>query len=269
MKQKTFPLITKSFNNISYTILENGFIECDLNWNFSDIVSPFYRLYFFIEGEAYVYNEEQMCKLEPGNVYLIPANVRFNYRCPSKGKKFYIHFELLVLPELSMFEGLRTILSVPYDKMILEMIPIYATDMSLGGLLHLKALLLEYVANLFDTAIKQENFEINYRGNFKQKKVIEYINQHLSSSLKIGEIAESLNLSATVLARTFKRDMGITIKVYIESLILKKSKMMLLDYSKPIYEIAESLDFCDAYYFSRFFKKWEHCSPREYRKKIQ
>jgi len=34
----------------------------------------------------------------------------------------------------------------------------------------------------------------------------------------------------------------------------------------PGWEVAEALGFTDPYYFSRFFKKYEKLSPREYRK---
>lgn len=34
----------------------------------------------------------------------------------------------------------------------------------------------------------------------------------------------------------------------------------------PVWEVAETLGFTDPYYFSRFFKKYEKLSPREYRK---
>ncbi len=268
MQKKTYPLLSKDFNEISYTILENGFLAGDAAWNYPQTVSPYNRIYFFIKGQAVIRSPKEEVRLTPGYVYLIPANSTYDYWCEDSMEKFYLHFEAQALPGLDMFKDLDQILALPYDEIVLDLIRVYASDPSLCGLVHLKALLLEYTAKFLTLATALPDFSINYSGYYQQKTALSYIDTHLSTQLKIEEIATACNLSPSALARSFKEDIGIGIKRYIELQILKQSKYMLLDSAKSIREIADAFDFCDAYYFSRFFKRFEKVPPREYRKRV-
>ena len=49
---------------------------------------------------------------------------------------------------------------------------------------------------------------------------------------------------------------------------LEKAKEYIRQGNK-IYEIAQKVGFDDVSYFSRVFRKYEGCSPREYEKKLQ
>ncbi len=268
MEKKTYPLLTKDFNEIFYAVLENGFLKGDANWCYPNTISPYHRMYFFIDGEAVVRNKKEEVYLKPGFVYLIPANTTYDYQCHSTMEKFYLHFELQALPGLDMFKSLEQILAMPYDATTLDLIRVYASDPTIGGLVHLKALLLEHTAKFLTLAMALSDFFINYSGYYNQKEALAYIDANLSTQLKVEEIANALHLSPSVFARTFKEDIGVGVKRYIEMQILKKSKVMLLEQGKSIKEIADAFDFCDAYYFSRFFKKFEKVPPREYRKRM-
>ena len=48
--------------------------------------------------------------------------------------------------------------------------------------------------------------------------------------------------------------------------LAQRARQMLGHTDMPVWEVAETLGFTDPYYFSRFFKKYEKLSPREYRK---
>ena len=59
-----------------------------------------------MDGEAYLENEEERVELLPGNVYLVPAECRYSYVCPSTMQKFYIHFTMELLPGVDLFSHL-------------------------------------------------------------------------------------------------------------------------------------------------------------------
>lgn len=80
-------------------------------------------------------------------------------------------------------------------------------------------------------------------------------------------MAKDMHVSYYSLSRNFKRDTGIGIKEYLEVMLLKKAKHLLLTTDLQLQEIANELQFCDPFYFSRFFRKYEKVPPREYRKK--
>lgn len=53
----------------------------------------------------------------------------------------------------------------------------------------------------------------------------------------------------------------------MEKQLLHQVKQLLLNSDMSISQIAEKLHFCDAYYLSRFFRKFEKETPRDYRMK--
>ena len=66
--------------------------------------------------------------------------------------------------------------------------------------------------------------------------------------------------------RRFKQYTGTTIFAFLEKYRIEQSKKLLKSRQFTIAEIAENLGFCNAFYFSRVFKKHEHITPREYQK---
>ncbi|MFI3236841.1 MAG: AraC family transcriptional regulator [Lachnospiraceae bacterium] len=260
-----FPSLVQEFNRLNFNILENGLYIGDTNWSFRDIVSSYNRMYFFMEGSAYIENESGRHYLQPGYIYMIPAGTTYNYVCTSKMQKFYLHFELHLLPGVDLFEGITHYLSIPFQASVLdEMLELSSSD-SLSDILYLKATLLQFVAKFMSTAYEKEDFSTYFLGYYKQKDVLDYIKSNLSSSLKIQSIAEALDRPYHTLSRNFKQDTGMGIKSYIEKRLLQRAKSLLLSTNLSIAEIANELSFCDAYYFSKFFKKAEAVSPSEYR----
>ena len=68
------------------------------------------------------------------------------------------------------------------------------------------------------------------------------------------------------LRRIFKSAVNTTPVKYINYLRLEKAKNMLINSNYSVNEIAFSVGFEDAYYFSRLFKKEIGISPSEYKK---
>ena len=55
----------------------------DSRWHFDDHSHNYNRLYFILDGHGYLYNDKERVDLVPYNIYLIPANSTYNYRCDS------------------------------------------------------------------------------------------------------------------------------------------------------------------------------------------
>lgn len=78
-------------------------------------------------------------------------------------------------------------------------------------------------------------------------------------------IAEKLSLSANYMSDLIKRETGRSAQEHIQILIIERAKSELSTTSKSISEIAYSLGFDYAQYFSRQFKKRTGMTPNEYR----
>ena len=70
----------------------------DTNWNYDNVVSPFWRLYLVKSGEAKVFHHNKVFELKPGFLYLVPALTFSRYQCDTKMDQYYLHF-IEELPE--------------------------------------------------------------------------------------------------------------------------------------------------------------------------
>lgn len=266
MDARTFNLLNSDFNNLNFNILENGLFHGDHNWSFNDVVSSFNRMYFVISGNACIENDSTKYQLEPGKIYLIPAGSKNNYCCTSEVHKFYLHFQIHLLPGIDLFQGLEDVLACDYTEELLEQIIHHAENASLTDLLHLKSIFTSICARFYADALSRHNLLEKQSGFYRQERILHYVSENLTSKLRISDMAEYFNVPFYQLTREFKQDTGITLKEYIEKQLLHKSKNLLLNSNCSITQIAEQLEFCDAYYFSRFFRKFELESPKEYRR---
>lgn len=267
MSNQSFTLLNTDLNRLELRIIENGVFHGDKSWMFNDVVSSFSRLYFIRSGNAYIERDGHRCPLLPGRMYLIPAGSRYNYVCTSQIEKFYIHFELELLPGVDLFNGLRDYLDAPSPDGCPDSLISLAQNGSLSSLLRLKSIFLDIISGFLEQAVKEKEYGIDYAGFYKQHETLAYITAHLNAGLRVSQISQALGIPRHILSRGFRQDTGIGLKDYMEQLLLQEVKKRLLTTKQPLCSIAEELDFCDAYYLSRFFRKFEQVSPREYRQR--
>ena len=96
-------------------------------------------------------------------------------------------------------------------------------------------------------------------------KIKSYIESNIDSDISVTTIAKQFYLSETHVIRIFKEKYGITPKQYILKCKIDASKLLLLDTSLQIKEIAMTYHFSDSYHFSHTFKRFMGVSPEKYR----
>ena len=166
----------------------------DKSWMFNDVVSSFSRLYFIRSGNAYIERDGHRCPLRPGRMYLIPAGSRYNYVCTSQIEKFYIHFELELLPGVDLFNGLRDYLDAPCPESYPESLISLAQNGSLSSLLRLKSIFLDIISGFLEQAVKEKEYGIDYAGFYKQHETLAYITAHLNAGLRVSQISQALGI---------------------------------------------------------------------------
>ena len=96
-------------------------------------------------------------------------------------------------------------------------------------------------------------------------KAIEYMEQHYTEHISNKHLAKLCSISQDCFIRTFKMYYDTTPRQYILDLRIKKAKEMLVSHSRNVNEIAYSLGFESATYFSNMFKKKVGVSPNQYK----
>lgn len=88
---------------------------------------------------------------------------------------------------------------------------------------------------------------------------------YMSAGLTLGVIAEHSGLSRTYVSSLYKAATGQNVNEYLTALRIEKAKELLLDGHKKTHEVALSVGYRDANYFSALFKKRVGRSPSAYR----
>jgi AraC-like DNA-binding protein len=96
-------------------------------------------------------------------------------------------------------------------------------------------------------------------------RALEYIHDNYRKDIDINAIAENVGLSYSYLRKIFKDETGDNIINYINHIRVEESKRLLLQTGMTVKEIAHNLGYNNEQSFLRFFKKYEECSPGEYR----
>jgi AraC-like DNA-binding protein len=119
--------------------------------------------------------------------------------------------------------------------------------------------------NLFIELIFAPMHTIESKSAMIAQKIKQYIETNIDSDISVTTIAKQFYLSETHVIRIFRDKFGVTPKQYILKAKIDASKILLLDTSLQIKEIAMTYHFADSYHFSHTFKRFTGVSPEKFR----
>lgn len=101
------------------------------------------------------------------------------------------------------------------------------------------------------------------------------VDQHLADvvagrateMLEIRDFADQLHIHPTHLSNTIKLTTGHSPCYYFEARIMDVSRQLLRDTHRPVADIAANLTY-DPSNFTKFFKHFEGCTPKQYRERV-
>src|SRR5262245_37587793 len=96
----------------------------------------------------------------------------------------------------------------------------------------------------------------------------EYIQEHQTEELSLGEVARAVNMSTYYFCKSFKKVTGINFTDYVSRVRLEKAKNLLLNPNLRVSEIAYEVGFQSLTHFNRVFKKILGQSPTQYRAQL-
>jgi AraC-like DNA-binding protein len=263
MTGENYFLFENIINNVDLEILEHAHFIGDSTWNFKNISSPYNRLYLVMDGEACLKNSFHKVTLRPGNMYLVPVNSVYDYICNDYIEKFYIHFRLDLFAGRDIFESLKQCIELPYDTQDTINLVNKSKSMNVKDILSCKLSIYHCIFSFL--YFVTEDYSKHIITYIKYKDVFNYIKNNISAELKVQSVSEQVNIHPSSLARSFKKDLGISIKNYIDKMVVQIAKEKLVLTGLTVKQIAYFLRFNDEFYFSRFFKKHTGYSPKQYR----
>ena len=97
-------------------------------------------------------------------------------------------------------------------------------------------------------------------------RVILYMQDHLTESISVQQLADMVYVSKSYLSRAFKQKAGLSLMEYLNSLRMEAAKTMLAASNLNTEEIAYRTGYHSTKFFYRAFRAYTGMSTREYRR---
>jgi len=261
----SYQYIIDEWNALKLDTYVNNVLQVDDTWNYPDVKDSFNRLFIPINGEAFLKDDYGIYEMKNGQMYLIPADTRCTYLCESTFCMYCLHFNVELFPGTDLFAPFGQVRQLRCPQTRLESIRREVENESLEGVLHLKAILWQNVYEFFLDGVDAVGYLDMVKGLRKQKPVLDYLSEYLTAATRVEDIALALKMPVYRVSRTFRKDTGYGLKEYMERMLMQRARYYLMYTDIPVSEISEKLGFADPFYFSRFFKKSEKITPRDFR----
>ena len=268
MKEGRNLFLEQTMNRIDLSVSHSGDVRLGKTWRQENVQSPYSRLYYPYEGSGSLcFGNNEVIRMERGNVYLIPSGIKFSYACEEQMSKIYFHINVLKQDGYDIFFGMNRIGILPItEEKLLQLRNCYPRR-DLSDIWMVKSILYETVAALLQQYPEQSRRLVVYSPMVQQ--TIDYIREHLSIQLTVGELAERMFVSKSFLGKHFREEVGVPPSEYVDDQIFFAAQWQLLRTERSIAEISEQFGFCDQFYFSRRFKQKYGETPNRYRQKIR
>lgn len=95
------------------------------------------------------------------------------------------------------------------------------------------------------------------------------VNNHCRAERRLAFYADKICLTERYLGTVVRQTSGMTAKEWIDRAVTASAKVMLKHSGKQVSQIAEELNFPNASFFCKYFKRLVGCTPQEYREQGQ
>jgi len=277
----------------TFSLLHVDKVRLNEKWNYTHVVSPYFRIYYIDDGEGFILSGKEKCKLEKGYLYIIPSFTLCHLRCDHHLSQHFLHFFEESPQGISLFERDRKVMKVPARDMdianfkrLLEINPGRGINRSDNPKVYEKnvyymqelnrlvsdATLLEtqgIIYQLISRFIGSQQFSSGDPDPMPSKilEAINHIQLNLKDELTVSTLAGRANLHQDYFSRLFLRYTGERPLAYIHVKRIQRAQYLIATTRLSYTQIAEATGFETLPYFSKIFKKVTSLTPGEYRKR--
>ena len=248
-----------------------GWEKCGATHSYGPAVRNYYMLHFILKGQGHYYlnnkhyklNENQCFLTEPGTVTLYKAE-------PTNPWTYtWICFNGDYVPHLLKQSNLNTdnpIINLSCNQTIYEIIKEMLSyhQLTPANECYLQSKLYLIFAKLHE-ALQSVYNKVELNNSFYVTKAIKYNKKNTFTNLSVNDIARYLNISRSHLYALFKQELNTSPQQFLTNAKIANARELLSKTKIPIYSVALSCGYKNAFAFSRAFKQVTNISPREYR----
>lgn len=285
--------MTKRIFKYQFSLLHADYANLNHKWNYTGVISPYYRLYYIDEGEGCISNENESLQLTPGYLYLIPSFTFCNLHCQNTLGQYFIQFFEESTDGISLFQDNRVLMKVkasPLDienfKRMLTINPGRGINRSDNPIVYEKSIYYqEYqqlnhnqhlskhvetqgiILQLLSKFLSPETFR-KPPARHTPSKVLEamsYIQINLKNELSVRDLAQRANQHPDYFSRLFLKHTGERPIAYINEKRIERAQHLITTTEMLFEQIAIATGFESLPYFTRMFKKLTNITPGQYK----
>ena len=247
----------------TFTIHECGYHAHGSNWNYLDVLSPFWRLYHNDAPGCHVRFGRETFPLTPDRLLLVPDATLFDCVCKTRAPHLWLHFSPLQTTSAFPRRPTALPLTAPLRLLVESVIRARtAADSPLARqhLYHLCAALLHSTFASLDIPIAPEQPE-------RLDEILRFLHSQFAGDLSNTVLARRAVMAESVFIRWFKEHTALTPALYVQQARARQAAQLLALTDRTIEQIAADCGFPNRYYFTRVFRRHLGCGPAEYRKR--
>jgi len=278
----------------SFSLLNIDYVQLNKRWNYNNVVSPYYRIYYIDAGEGMISSPTENLVLKPGFLYLIPSFTICNLKCTTFLSQYFLQFFEESPSGVSLFKDNRRIMEIEASnidisifKSLLRINPGRGINRSDNPAIYEKEAFYKEYKGLNERMKTSVQFEsqgiilillsrfiesIRFKSINTSKipsvvlDAINYIQLHLDSTIPISDLAENANQNRDYFSRQFLKHTGQRPLAYIHVKRIERAQYLIVTTNKTLLDIAIETGFNNLPHFSKIFKKNVQITPGEYRK---
>lgn len=244
---------------------EVGWSRLKNPWNFTDVVSPFWRLYHNPEKGSHVEVDGRKIPIDPRQIVVIPAHRKFNCRGPRMTDHFWIHFTLTPTYGFRREEPFSIPLDAVLKSLLQEVMTLHDQPRRTGY----RRRVCHAAAALLHTTFARHPLQVQPPLPAPLKNVLQIIAHSPAADLSNPFLSRQAGMSVEGFIRWFKDHMHTTPAQHVLRTRLGHACRLLAYTDQTIDQIAADCGFPNRHYFTRVFTREFHTGPATFRKKHQ
>lgn len=285
--------MSKSTFKYSFSLLHIDYVKLNHNWNYNNVISPYYRLYYIDDGIGFISDSSRRLTLEAGYLYLIPSFTICNLNCDAYLSQYFIQFFEESPDGISLFTNNRSVMKLAATEIDITLIKrllhsnpgrginrsdnpkvyekeaYYKECQSLNDQMktHLKFENQGILLQLISRFLSSNGFKLNNSQSAPSKilDTMSYVQLHLDENLTVAQLARRVNQNQDYFSKQFLTHTGQRPLNYIHGKKIERAQYLIATTDKTFLEIAFDTGFSNLPHFSKIFKQIVSLTPGEYR----